>query len=107
MGLLNETSGDLDVIARWLNDDTLVFIRYAHDPSASADASPSDRFLPPTLYTVNLEGETKEWMAIPSSTSAQPMLWPWITPRGRAAVNVDLRDAGPDQGLWADPVRRG
>jgi hypothetical protein len=104
--LLSEYRGNFDLAPRWLDADTLVFIRYASIPTADSEASLSERLLPPAIYSVDVSPSAEPTLltAIPSPynlpiyvLAAQPRL-------GRIAFTYDTRGEDMLQGIWTGNI---
>jgi dipeptidyl aminopeptidase/acylaminoacyl peptidase len=111
--LLGEIEGHLDLSPRWLDEDTLIFIRYSRDPLATADADFSERLLPPALYTVDVpaEGETAEAaLAVELPQTEVPIpayLLAVDAERARAAYNEDSLPVGEGMSVWQTDLADG
>lgn len=92
-------AANLDVSPRWLDADTLVFIRYASDPQAPSDANWNDAFLPPVLMQIDVttdgNSEAEVIAQLPDEGLYRTYLLALDPARGSAAVNLDLI---PDDG---------
>lgn len=92
-------AANLDVSPRWLDADTLVFIRYASDPQAPSDANWNDAFLPPVLMQIDVttdgNSEPEVIAQLPDEGLYRTYLLALDPARGGAAVNLDLI---PDDG---------
>lgn len=102
--LIRAFKGNFDLSPRWLDADTIAFIRYASIPIES-EASIGERLLPPAIYTVDVP--TDGTLHEPELLAAIPSPYPLSTyaltvdgRRGRAAFNFDTRNSGAAQGIW-------
>jgi hypothetical protein len=104
-GLVGEITGSLDLASRWLNADTLVFVRYDSRASADGETTSLAGLSPPALYTVTVPSDgvpskPELRFTIPSESTLSIYILAVDGPRGRIAFVYDTRDREPLQGVW-------
>jgi hypothetical protein len=103
--LMGDYQGNLDLAPRWLDDDTLLFIRYGTNADAPAEASFSERLQPTALYTVDVPASgapaPPAFVAtIAADFSVPTYLLSVDRAQARAAYNVDIPREGEGHSIW-------
>lgn len=103
--LLGDYRGNLDLAPRWLDDDTLLFVRYATNANAPADAGLSERMQPAALYSVDVPAAgapapPEPVAEIAAGFSVPTYLLAVDRPNARVAYNVDIPGSAQGQSLW-------
>ncbi|MDL1900911.1 hypothetical protein FBR02_09085 [Anaerolineae bacterium CFX9] len=111
-GPFDHPAGDLDIAPRWLDADTLLFIRYPGNPLASRDAPFSEKFSQPLLMQIDVpaNGGTSEpqIVAILPDEGLYRFYLLTIDPaRSYAAVNLDRIPDGGGTDLLRIPLDGG
>ncbi len=92
--------GNLDLAPVWLDNDSLLFIRYAQAPESAADDSLLGHFLPGAVYRIDLsaDGSASEAEFVMDLSGDRRLLSYLLATEpesGRTAVNVDEMDESP------------
>lgn len=105
-GWLTHVAGNLDLAPRWMDDDTLIFIRYAANMDADPAAALWQQFAPAALYAVSLPAadgimppELRADITTPDSIFPAYLLAVDVA-RNRAAYNADVTSLQDGVPVW-------